>query len=159
MWLANKTLTKSPNHLFKNGLINLLQINRTRNFQGESWFLKKIWRNYHWYITVNLPHKVKMQYLQNIKHSRYIHLMSNFSSIHFHAKRLYVHMFDIVYTPFSYERGLMVCSSLQEFSKTKEESTLHVIWNAGTAFLWPLWALLLTKLNLTFASKTLIIAP
>ncbi len=57
--------------------------------------------------------------------SRYIHLMSNFSSIHFHAKRLYV-LFAIVDTPFSYGRGLIVCSSLQEFSTTKE-STLHVI--------------------------------
>ncbi len=58
----------------------------------------------------------------NIKHSRYIHLMSNFSSIHFHAKRLYVHMFDIVDTPFSYGRGLITCYSLQEFSKTKEST-------------------------------------
>ena len=31
----------------------------------------------------------------NIKHRRYIHLMSNFSSIHFHIKMLYMHMFDI----------------------------------------------------------------
>ncbi len=40
-----------------------------------------------------------------IKHSRYTHLMSNFSSIHFHAKRLYVHLFDIlvVDTPFMEE--------------------------------------------------------
>ena len=35
-------------------------------------------------------------------------------------------MFDIVNTPFSYGRELIICSSLQEFSKTKE-STLHVI--------------------------------
>ncbi len=67
-------------------------------------------------------HQVKMQYLQNIKHSRYIHLMSNFLSIHFHTKRLYVHMFDIVDTPLSYGRGLIVCSSLQEFWKTKEST-------------------------------------
>ncbi len=70
----------------------------------------------------------------NIKHRRYIHLMSNFLSIHFYTRRLYVHMFDLVDTPFSYGRGLIVCSSLQEFSKTKE-STLHVIWNGDTAFL------------------------
>ncbi len=44
-------------------------------------------------------------------------------------------MFDIVDTPFSYERGLIVCSSLQEFSNTKE-STLHMIWNVDTAFLF-----------------------
>ncbi len=43
-------------------------------------------------------------------------------------------MFDMVDTPFSYERGLIVCSSLQEFSKTKE-STLRVISNVDTAFL------------------------
>ncbi len=43
-------------------------------------------------------------------------------------------MFDIVDTSFSYVRWLIVCSSLQEFSKTKE-STLHVIWNVDTAFL------------------------
>ena len=71
---------------------------------------------------------------RNIKQSRYIHLMSNFSSISFHIERLYVHMFDIVDTPFSYGRGLIVCSSLQEFSKTKE-SILHMIWNVDTAFL------------------------
>ncbi len=70
----------------------------------------------------------------NIKHSRYIHLMSNILSIHFHTKRFYVHMFDIVDTLFSYGRGLIICSSLQEFSKTKE-STPHVIWNVDTAFL------------------------
>ena len=44
----------------------------------------------------------------NIKHSRYIHLMSDFLSIHFHTERLYVHMFDVVDTPFSYGRGLIV---------------------------------------------------
>ncbi len=38
----------------------------------------------------------------NLKHSRYIHLMSNFSSIHFHTKGCNVHMFDIVDTAFSY---------------------------------------------------------
>ncbi len=43
-------------------------------------------------------------------------------------------MFDIVDTPFSYRRGLIVCSSLKESSKTKE-SNLHVIWNVDTAFL------------------------
>ncbi len=43
-------------------------------------------------------------------------------------------MFGIVDTPFTYWRGLIVCSSFQEFSKTKE-STLHVIWNVDTVFL------------------------
>ena len=62
----------------------------------------------------------------NIKHSRYIPLMSNFSSIDFRTKRLYLLMFDIVDTPFSYGRELIVYSSLQEFSKTKG-STLHLI--------------------------------
>ncbi len=41
--------------------------------------------------TIVLPHKVKTQYLQNINHSRYIFLMSNFASFHFHTKRLYAH--------------------------------------------------------------------
>ena len=50
----------------------------------------------------------------NIKHSRYIHFMSNFLSILFHTKKLYVPMFDMVDTPFRYGRGLIVCSSLQE---------------------------------------------
>ena len=44
-----------------------------------------------------------------LKYSRYIHLMSNFWSIHFHANRLYVHMFDIVDIAFSYGRGFIVC--------------------------------------------------
>ncbi len=85
----------------------------------------------------------------NIKHSRYIHLMSNFSSILFHTKRLYVHMFDIVDPPFIYGRGLIVCSSLQKFTKTKE-SALHVIWNVDTAFL-------LCGANLAFCLITLIV--
>ncbi len=45
----------------------------------------------------------------NIKQSRYIHLMLNFSSNHFYTKRLYVNMFHIVDTPFSYGKGLIVC--------------------------------------------------
>ncbi len=43
-------------------------------------------------------------------------------------------MFDIVDTPFSYGRGLIVCSLPQEISKTKE-SIQHVISNVDTAFL------------------------
>ena len=71
----------------------------------------------------------------NTNHSRYIQLMSNFSTIHFHTKKVVcTYMFDIVDTPFIYGRGLIVCSSLHEFSKTKE-STLHVIWNVDTVFL------------------------
>ena len=45
----------------------------------------------------------------NIKHSVYIQSMSNFSTIDFHTKRLYVHMIDIADTPFSYGRELIVC--------------------------------------------------
>ena len=45
----------------------------------------------------------------NIKHGRYFHLTSNFWSINFHAKKLYVQMFDTVDTLFSYGRGLIVC--------------------------------------------------
>ena len=43
-------------------------------------------------------------------------------------------MFDIVDTPFSYERELIVCSFLQDFSKGKG-SSLQLIYNAHTAFL------------------------
>ncbi len=57
----------------------------------------------------------------NIKHNRYIHLMSNFSSIHFHTKRLYVHIIDTVDTLFSYGRGLIVCSSLQGILQDKRK--------------------------------------
>ncbi len=42
-------------------------------------------------------------------------------------------MFDIVDTPFSYGRGLIVCSLLQKFSKTKR-SALHVTWNVVLRF-------------------------
>ncbi len=70
----------------------------------------------------------------NIKHSRYIHLMSNFLSINFHTKRLYIHISDDVDTPFSYGRGLIIRLSFLEFSKTKE-STPHMIWSVDTAFL------------------------
>ena len=45
----------------------------------------------------------------SIKPSSYIHLMSNFLSIYFYTKKLYVHMFDIVDTPFSYGRESIVC--------------------------------------------------
>ena len=43
-------------------------------------------------------------------------------------------MFDIVDTAFSYERELIVCSFLQDFSKGKG-SSLQLICNAHTAFL------------------------
>ena len=60
--------------------------------------------------------------------------MYNFTSIHFHAKKLYLHIFDTVDTAFNYERELIVCSFLQDFSKVKG-SSLHLISNAHTAFL------------------------
>ena len=43
-------------------------------------------------------------------------------------------MFDIVDTAFSYERELIVCLFLQDFSKEKG-SSLQLICNAHTAFL------------------------
>jgi len=43
-------------------------------------------------------------------------------------------MLDIVDTAFSYERNLIVCSFLQDFSKEKE-SNLQLICNAHTVFL------------------------
>ena len=60
--------------------------------------------------------------------------MYNFTSIHSHAKKLYLHMFDIVDTAISYERELVVCSFLHDFSKGKG-SSLQLIFYAHTAFL------------------------
>ena len=45
----------------------------------------------------------------NIKHNGYFHLTSNFRSIHSHGKRLYVHMFNVADTAFSYGTTLIVC--------------------------------------------------
>ncbi len=45
--------------------------------------------------------KVKRQYCANIKHNRYFHLRSNFSSIHSQAKMLHGHTLDMVDTAFS----------------------------------------------------------
>ena len=39
------------------------------------------------------PQQSKNAVATNIKHGRYIHSMSNFLLMHFHTKRLYVHMF------------------------------------------------------------------
>ena len=61
-------------------------------------------------------------------------LRSDFNSIHSHVKRLYLHMLDIVDTPFGYERELIVCLFLQDFFKVKG-SSLQVICNAHRAFL------------------------
>ena len=47
---------------------------------------------------------------------------------------MHLHMIDIVDTAFCYERELIVCSQLQDFSKGKG-SSLQVISNAHTAFL------------------------
>ena len=52
-------------------------------------------------LNVHISAQSKNAVSTNTKHNRYIHLMLNFSSIHFHTKSLYVHMFDIVDTPFS----------------------------------------------------------
>ena len=56
----------------------------------------------------------------NIKHSRYIHLMSNFLSIHVHTKRLYVHVWHSRYSLFSWKRidRLLITSGIVE-SKRK----------------------------------------
>ena len=59
--------------------------------------------------------------------------MYNFTSIHSLAKKLYLHMFYIVDTAFSYEKELIVCSFPQEFSKGKE-SSLQLICNVHTEF-------------------------
>ena len=49
-------------------------------------------------------------------------------------KKLYLRMFDIVDTVFSYERELIICLFLQDFS-TGKGSSLHLICNAHTTFL------------------------
>ncbi len=48
---------------------------------------------------------------------------------------IYIIMFDIVDTLFSYGRALTVCKVLQEFSNVKE-TTHHVIFNMHTGFLF-----------------------
>ncbi len=63
----------------------------------------------------------------NTKHGRYFHQTSHFRSIHNCSKRLYVHMFDVVDTAFSYGRALIICLLVQESSKVKE-SSLHEMW-------------------------------
>ena len=60
--------------------------------------------------------------------------MCNFTSIHSYAKKLYLHMSDIVDTAFSYDRKLIVCSFLQDISMGKG-SSLQLIFNTLTAFL------------------------
>ena len=70
-----------------------------------------------------------------LKHSIHFHLTYSFTSIPSHAKKLYLHMFDIVDTAFSYERELITCSFLQDFSKGKG-SSLQLICNTHTAFLF-----------------------
>ena len=45
----------------------------------------------------------------NIKHIRYFHQSSNFWSIHYYSKSLYVHVWYMVDTAFSYWTALIVC--------------------------------------------------
>ena len=56
-----------------------------------------------------------------------------FTPTHSYAKKLYLHMFDLVDTVFSYESELFVCSFLQDFSMGKG-SSLQLICNAHAAF-------------------------
>ena len=60
--------------------------------------------------------------------------LNYFISIQPHAKKVYLHMFDVVDTAFNYERELIFCLFLQDFSKGKG-SSLQLIYNAHTAFL------------------------
>ena len=65
--------------------------------------------------------------------------MYSFTSIHSQAKKLYLRMFDLVDTTFSYEIELIVCSFLQDFTKGKGSNVcnpgLQLMCNAHTAFL------------------------
>ncbi len=72
----------------------------------------------------------------NIIHSRYIHLMSNFLSIHFHMKRLYVHMFDIINTPFIYGRGLIMLITLGIFQGKRKYSACDLKCRYCVFTLW-----------------------
>ena len=56
----------------------------------------------------------------------------SFQSTHM-LKKLYLHIFDIVDTAFSYERELLFCSFLQDFSKGKG-SSLQLTCNEYTVF-------------------------
>ena len=64
-----------------------------------------------------------------VKNSRYFHKTYYFTSIQSHGKKLYFHIYgryiDIVDTGFSYERELIVCSFLQDFSKRKGSSSTY----------------------------------
>ena len=66
---------------------------------------------------------------QSKKHSMYIykaqqilplHVQFNFNPLH--AKKLYLHMLDVVDTVFSHEWELIICAFLQDFSKGKRSS-------------------------------------
>ena len=69
-----------------------------------------------------------------IEHNPYFHYTYNFTSIHSHGKKLYLHMFDIINTVLRSERELIISSFLQDFSKGKG-SSFQLFCSAHTAFL------------------------
>ena len=72
----------------------------------------------------------------SVKLSRYFHETYNSLQSTPMLKGCIYTCFDIVDTAFSYERELIICTFLQNFSG--KESNLQLILNAHTAFL-PLW--------------------
>ena len=74
-----------------------------------------------------LPHQVKTQYVQilNITDTSIKHTISD-KSTPMVKGCMYIIMFDMVETAFSYGRLLVVCQFRRESTKVKE-SSLHVI--------------------------------
>ena len=67
------------------------------------------------------------------KNTVHTSIESQIWSIHFHAKRLYVHIFDIAHifdivdTPFSYERVLMNLQGKGKYSACDLNGILHIL--------------------------------
>ena len=72
-----------------------------------------------WVYTVHLLYKVKMKYvhLQSIVDTSIIHL----TLMHSCAKKLYLHMFDVVDIAFSYEREFICLLNSAGFLQAKRK--------------------------------------
>ncbi len=110
---------------FPSGAEQRRLIVRYESFQMYFWCIYSNWRRtmlpsavhsqVDWFVLVCLPdggtifkvrsHQVKNAVSASIKHSRYFH----FWSIRYCSKRLYIHMFDMLDTAFSYGKTLIVC--------------------------------------------------
>ncbi len=109
----------------------------------DGFFLHDIVRTraiFSWLVRYNSCITLKViQYYINKNHSRYIHLMSNLRPIHFHTKRLYVHMFD---TPLSMAENLSSANHFRNFPRQKKVislwSKMQILpfYFVGQAFAW-----------------------